>query len=227
MSTHNLIPIKDRYAYLWLAIGFALAFFETGRWVVAPIVWLPAIFLIRFMRTQKSAARFLAASGRFYHYHRGGLARHDGAPAYARPHRDPGDDRRDCGPALPGGSYPDCSLAGSRRPLPFRGHAHLSGSSNGRAVPGRRRQPHGQLWGYGLHPIRQSAPDATGFPDRPVGHCLPHCLVSPGGELGLGAQLQLAASAPGCIELWRRSDSGISLRRRAAGPGAPRPKRRR
>jgi apolipoprotein N-acyltransferase len=59
MSTQQLIPVKDRYAYLWLAIGFALSFFATGRWVLVPAVWVAGIFLMRFMRTQRVWRGFL------------------------------------------------------------------------------------------------------------------------------------------------------------------------
>jgi apolipoprotein N-acyltransferase len=59
MSAYPIFPIKDRYAYFWLAIGFALSFFATGRWVLAPVVWVASIFLMRFMRTQRVLPGFL------------------------------------------------------------------------------------------------------------------------------------------------------------------------
>lgn len=59
MVTQQSIPVEDRRAYLWLAIGFAVSFLATGEWVVAPAVWLPGIFLMRFMRTHRVLPGFL------------------------------------------------------------------------------------------------------------------------------------------------------------------------
>ena len=42
-------PIKDRWSYLWLAIGTLSSFF----WAMPLAVWLSTIFFIRFVRTQK------------------------------------------------------------------------------------------------------------------------------------------------------------------------------
>jgi apolipoprotein N-acyltransferase len=48
-------PIKDRWSYLWLGIGTLLNFF----WVVPLVNWLTPIFMLRFMRTQKTWRGFL------------------------------------------------------------------------------------------------------------------------------------------------------------------------
>jgi apolipoprotein N-acyltransferase len=48
-------PIKDRWSYLWLGIGTLLGFF----WIVPLVNWLSPIFMLRFMRTQKTWRGFL------------------------------------------------------------------------------------------------------------------------------------------------------------------------
>ncbi len=53
------IPQTDRWSYAWLALGFILSFFITGRWTIAAAVWLAPVFLMRFMRTQKAWKGFL------------------------------------------------------------------------------------------------------------------------------------------------------------------------
>ena len=51
--TSNKFPYPDRLSYLWLAIGFVLALFSTGKLAIPLFAWLSSIFLLRFMRTQK------------------------------------------------------------------------------------------------------------------------------------------------------------------------------
>jgi apolipoprotein N-acyltransferase len=46
-------PIPDRWSYLWLAIGTMLSLFSSGKWTIPLAAWLLAVFMIRFMRTQK------------------------------------------------------------------------------------------------------------------------------------------------------------------------------
>jgi len=48
-------PLKDRWSYLWLAVGTLLSFF----WSIPLIIWLAPIFLLRFMRSQKVWLGFL------------------------------------------------------------------------------------------------------------------------------------------------------------------------
>ena len=50
-------PIKDRWSYLWLAIGTLLGFL----WTAPLTMWLAPIFILRFMRTQKVWRGFLLA----------------------------------------------------------------------------------------------------------------------------------------------------------------------
>jgi apolipoprotein N-acyltransferase len=52
---------KDRWSFLWLAIGALLMVFANGRWIVPAATWLAPVFLLRFTRTQK-AGRGLAVS---------------------------------------------------------------------------------------------------------------------------------------------------------------------
>jgi apolipoprotein N-acyltransferase len=51
----NRATNSGRWSYLWLAIGAILLVFANGRWVIPPATWLSLVFVIRFMRTQKSA----------------------------------------------------------------------------------------------------------------------------------------------------------------------------
>jgi apolipoprotein N-acyltransferase len=44
--------VQDRWAYLWLFVGFGLLLFSNGRWIIPLATWLAPIFLIRFARTQ-------------------------------------------------------------------------------------------------------------------------------------------------------------------------------
>jgi apolipoprotein N-acyltransferase len=48
-------PIKDRWSFLWLAIGTLLGFL----WMIPLIHWVSPIFMIRFMRSQKVWIGFL------------------------------------------------------------------------------------------------------------------------------------------------------------------------
>ena len=49
--------IKDRWSYLWLAIGTLLGFL----WAIPLTMWLAPIFILRFVRTQKTWVGFLLA----------------------------------------------------------------------------------------------------------------------------------------------------------------------
>jgi apolipoprotein N-acyltransferase len=49
----NTYPIRDRWSYLWLAIGTVLALFSSGRWSIPLAAWLGPVFMMRFVRTQK------------------------------------------------------------------------------------------------------------------------------------------------------------------------------
>ncbi|MCP4543340.1 MAG: hypothetical protein GY832_40010 [Chloroflexi bacterium] len=44
---------SDRRAYLWLALAAILNLFSSGKWIVAPIVWVASVFALRFVRGQK------------------------------------------------------------------------------------------------------------------------------------------------------------------------------
>jgi apolipoprotein N-acyltransferase len=46
-------PIPDRWSYLWLAIAAVLTLFSSGRWPIPLALWLVAVFVLRFLRTQK------------------------------------------------------------------------------------------------------------------------------------------------------------------------------
>lgn len=49
------ITKSDRWSYLWLAIGGILLIFSNGIWKIIPLAtWLTPVFLMRFVRTQKS-----------------------------------------------------------------------------------------------------------------------------------------------------------------------------
>ncbi len=50
-------PIKDRWSYIWLAIGTLLGFL----WAIPLTMWLAPIFILRFVRTQKTWVGFLLA----------------------------------------------------------------------------------------------------------------------------------------------------------------------
>jgi len=54
MTEHQLENDKsDRWPYLWLAIGAVLLLFSNGRWIIPSATWLAAIFILRFVRTQR------------------------------------------------------------------------------------------------------------------------------------------------------------------------------
>lgn len=50
---------SDRWSYLWLLIGAVLSLFSNGRWTIPLATWLMAVFLLRFMRTQKVGRGFI------------------------------------------------------------------------------------------------------------------------------------------------------------------------
>jgi apolipoprotein N-acyltransferase len=52
-------PIEDRWSYLWLAIGTVLSLVSSGRWTIPLATWLVPVFMIRFVRTQKTFRGFI------------------------------------------------------------------------------------------------------------------------------------------------------------------------
>ena len=44
--------VSDRRTYLWLAVVTVLNLFTSGKWVIAPLVWIAPIFALRFVRGQ-------------------------------------------------------------------------------------------------------------------------------------------------------------------------------
>jgi hypothetical protein len=54
-------PIPDRWSYLWLAIGTVLSLVSSGRWTIPLATWLVPVFMIRFVRTQKTFRGFILA----------------------------------------------------------------------------------------------------------------------------------------------------------------------
>ncbi len=50
-------PIDDRYSYVWLVVAMILGIFSIsiGKWVIPIAAWLSAIFVLRFMRSQRRA----------------------------------------------------------------------------------------------------------------------------------------------------------------------------
>jgi apolipoprotein N-acyltransferase len=50
---------SDRWSYLWLVIGAVLSLLSNGRWTIPLATWLMAIFLLRFVRTQKVWVGFI------------------------------------------------------------------------------------------------------------------------------------------------------------------------
>lgn len=54
-QNENNVFKSDRLSWLWLIIGAVLLFFANGRWIVPAATWLYPVFVIRFLRTQKSA----------------------------------------------------------------------------------------------------------------------------------------------------------------------------
>jgi apolipoprotein N-acyltransferase len=52
MSTFKSL-ISDRRTYVWLAIVVILNLFTSGKWVIAPVVWIAPIFALRFVRGRK------------------------------------------------------------------------------------------------------------------------------------------------------------------------------
>jgi apolipoprotein N-acyltransferase len=55
----SIYPLKDRWSYLWLAIGALVLLFSTGVWTIPLLTWLGSIFLIRFFRSQPVGRGFL------------------------------------------------------------------------------------------------------------------------------------------------------------------------
>lgn len=55
----NNYPQPDRWAYLWLIIGSILMAFIYGNWPMALAGWLAPLFLVRFIRTQKTLRGFI------------------------------------------------------------------------------------------------------------------------------------------------------------------------
>jgi len=51
----------DRLSYLWLVIAIILLLFANGKWIIPIASWLFAVFMIRFLRTQKSVRGLLIA----------------------------------------------------------------------------------------------------------------------------------------------------------------------
>jgi apolipoprotein N-acyltransferase len=51
----------DRLFYLWLVIAIILMLFANGKWIIPIAPWLFAVFMIRFLRTQKNARGLLIA----------------------------------------------------------------------------------------------------------------------------------------------------------------------
>jgi apolipoprotein N-acyltransferase len=51
----------DRLSYLWLVIAIILLLFANGKWIIPIAPWLFAVFMIRFLRTQKSVRGLLIA----------------------------------------------------------------------------------------------------------------------------------------------------------------------
>jgi apolipoprotein N-acyltransferase len=56
-----IYPLKDRWSYLWLALGTLLTFFSTGQWTVPLATWLGSIFVLRFIRTQPVLRGYILA----------------------------------------------------------------------------------------------------------------------------------------------------------------------
>ncbi|MGD2158494.1 MAG: hypothetical protein PVG32_16570, partial [Anaerolineales bacterium] len=54
-------PLKDRWSFLWLAIGTLLTLFSTGQWTIPLVTWLGSIFVLRFMRSQPVLRGYLLA----------------------------------------------------------------------------------------------------------------------------------------------------------------------
>jgi apolipoprotein N-acyltransferase len=52
-------PVSDRWSFLWLAIGTVLVIFSVGLMRITLAAWLAPVFLIRFMRTQKTGRGYL------------------------------------------------------------------------------------------------------------------------------------------------------------------------
>jgi len=50
----RMIPIEDRYSFLWLAAAAALLLFANGRWIIPAAAWLGPVFMVRFLRTRKA-----------------------------------------------------------------------------------------------------------------------------------------------------------------------------
>jgi apolipoprotein N-acyltransferase len=51
----------DRLSYLWLVIAVILLLFSNGKWIIPISPWLFAVFMLRFLRTQKSVRGLLIA----------------------------------------------------------------------------------------------------------------------------------------------------------------------
>ena len=51
--------IADRWSYLWLAVGTVLSLVASGRWTIPLATWLVPVFMIRFVRTQKTFRGFI------------------------------------------------------------------------------------------------------------------------------------------------------------------------
>lgn len=54
-KNQNTYPIRDRWSYLWLAIGTLLGFI----WTIPLTMWLAPVFMLRFVRSQKTWVGFL------------------------------------------------------------------------------------------------------------------------------------------------------------------------
>lgn len=55
----SLITTPDRFPWLWLLLSAIFTLLATGRWTVALLAWLPAVFSLRFLRGRPTRSGFL------------------------------------------------------------------------------------------------------------------------------------------------------------------------
>lgn len=47
-------PIRDRFSFLWLTLAFGILLFSNGMQIIPVATWIGPLFLLRYIRTQKS-----------------------------------------------------------------------------------------------------------------------------------------------------------------------------
>jgi apolipoprotein N-acyltransferase len=58
-TTETAFPLRDPLSFLWLAVGFVILAFSNGMRIVPIAAWVGPVFVVRFLRTQKTGLGLL------------------------------------------------------------------------------------------------------------------------------------------------------------------------